>query len=105
MLQCGHVARWASKRARSTAGSVPSRYSVTNSTSSWQLKPTVSGMVALLRLEVVLERGTDAGARPVQQHSLIRVAQPQDVTHLRTRETLHVAQCDHVALPRRECGD
>src|SRR5262245_48208660 len=48
------------------------------------------------------ERRTAACATAVQQHSLVCLADAEDVAHLDTGESFHVAKCYNLALARRQ---
>ena len=55
--------------------------------------------------EVVLERLPHLGSRPMKEHPLIRLADPQLVTHLLRAPALHVPQDDGGALVRGQAVD
>ena len=55
--------------------------------------------------EVRLERGTDLGAPPVEEHPLVGLGHAQGVTHLRRRPPVEVPQREHLPLRRRESFD
>ena len=78
-----------------------------SSTSSWQLScaicPGSSGR--LLGLKVALQRRAHLRSRPVKEHSLVGLGQPQGVAGLGRRQAADVAQRDHLALARRKLGD
>src|SRR3712207_5468300 len=91
-------ARCASSRVRSPAGSVPSRYSVTSSTSSLQFSSPFTIVSDSPFVEVALERLPHLGTRAMQQHSLISLGDSQSITDLFRGPPLDVAQGDHFSL-------
>src|SRR5437867_904447 len=56
-------------------------------------------------IEVLLQSATNLCPRPVQQHPLIRLGDPQAVTHFPRCPRLDVAQDDHLALAGRQSVD
>src|SRR5262245_13575559 len=98
--QCRQPRRWRSNLARSERLSVPSRYSVTSSTASWQsisLRPSRT-VTSLPSLDLPFEMGTHARAAPVQEHPLIALGDSEHLADLCAREPVEVAQRDHLAL-------
>ena len=97
--------RCSSTSARTASSSPPSIQSVTSSTSSTHRTcGSIIGPPDPLA-HVVLQRRTDPGAGPVQQDTLIRLADPEQVARLFRGEPLHVAQRDDQALVRGQRGD
>ena len=58
-----------------------------------------------VRLEVLFESVADPGTCPMQQHSLMGVGEPKNVTNLGCREPVEIAEHQHFTLCGRQRFD
>src|SRR5215207_2277278 len=86
-----------SNSVASSEGSARSRYSVTSSTTSWQ--------VMCSPIQVLLQRGAHARAGAVQEHALVAAGDVERGADLLGREAGDVAQRDHLLLRGRQARD